>query len=330
MATSTTNYSFTLPAVADPIDEDLWGGQLNANWTSLDSLLLTASNFVTRSENTGPVSTSVTDQNKIILVDATSGAITVNLLAAATAGDGFRLSIKKVDSSSNAVTVDGNAAETIDGAATQALSNQYDVITIISDGTNWSIQSTIEPLVATSLITTGAADGEVLAADGSGGAEFRPAGGNYLNVVDQKSSGTDGGTFTSGSWQTRDLNTVVTNEISGASLASNQITLADGTYYISASAPGYFVQNHKARLRNITHGSDEIIGSSEFSDAAGSSPRPSTTRSFISGRLTVSGGPKDYEIQHQCNVTRATDGFGRDTGFGVNEVYTIVEIWKVS
>ncbi len=41
MSTSTTNYSFTLPAVADPIDEDLWGAELNSNWSSLDDILPT-------------------------------------------------------------------------------------------------------------------------------------------------------------------------------------------------------------------------------------------------------------------------------------------------
>lgn len=41
MATSTPNFSFTLPAVNNPVDEDLWGTQLNANWSSLDSLIAT-------------------------------------------------------------------------------------------------------------------------------------------------------------------------------------------------------------------------------------------------------------------------------------------------
>ena len=39
MPNLTTNYNFNLPLVNDPVDEDLWGGQLNANWTSLDSIL---------------------------------------------------------------------------------------------------------------------------------------------------------------------------------------------------------------------------------------------------------------------------------------------------
>jgi microcystin-dependent protein len=48
MPGSTTNYAFNLPLVNDPIDADLWGGQLNANWTSLDALLKTTSDDATR------------------------------------------------------------------------------------------------------------------------------------------------------------------------------------------------------------------------------------------------------------------------------------------
>ena len=39
MPNLTTNYSFNKPLVNDPVDEDLWGGQLNDNWDSVDSLL---------------------------------------------------------------------------------------------------------------------------------------------------------------------------------------------------------------------------------------------------------------------------------------------------
>lgn len=147
MATNTTNYNFTLPGVADPVDADLWGGQLNGNWASLDTLLLAASNVVTRSESSGPVATSTTDRNKLLLVDATSAAITVNLLAAATAEDGFEIAIKKTDSSSNAVTIDGNAAETIDGATTLVLSSENNSAVLVCDGSNWSVSASQIPTI---------------------------------------------------------------------------------------------------------------------------------------------------------------------------------------
>lgn len=39
MPTSTTNFSFNKPLVNDPVDEDIWGGQLNTNWDSIDTIL---------------------------------------------------------------------------------------------------------------------------------------------------------------------------------------------------------------------------------------------------------------------------------------------------
>lgn len=74
----------------------------------------------------------------VVLADATSGAITVNLPAAADNEDRM-IAVKKVDSSVNAVTVDANASETIDGNLTYSLSSQYDVVMLVSDGSNWNI-----------------------------------------------------------------------------------------------------------------------------------------------------------------------------------------------
>lgn len=73
-----------------------------------------------------------------ILMDATGGARTVNLPTAASSR-GVRYNIKKTDASGNAVTVDGNASETIDGATTFALTVQYQSVTVQSDGTGWQI-----------------------------------------------------------------------------------------------------------------------------------------------------------------------------------------------
>jgi len=70
--------------------------------------------------------------------DTTDGDITITLLPAAES-KGHRLEIKKLDSSGNTIIIDGNGVETIDGQVTQTLANQYDCLTIISDGTGWDI-----------------------------------------------------------------------------------------------------------------------------------------------------------------------------------------------
>lgn len=73
-----------------------------------------------------------------VAVDASGGAVTITLPAAASC-TGRRYDIKKVDSSANAVTIDGNSTETIDGIATKALANQYSSVTVISNGSGWWI-----------------------------------------------------------------------------------------------------------------------------------------------------------------------------------------------
>lgn len=73
-----------------------------------------------------------------ITCDATSAAFTVTL-PAASGITGRIYVIKKTDASANAVTVDANASETIDGATTYSLAAQWKYVTIQSNGTNWVI-----------------------------------------------------------------------------------------------------------------------------------------------------------------------------------------------
>lgn len=139
MPNYTTNYHLAKPLVNDPIDEDLWGGELNNNMDIIDTAIKNASGS-TRATSSTPDTISTTDANNTVLVDASGGAFTVNLLAAATAMAGFTITIKKVDTSANTVTIDGNGSETIDGALTYVIGGIYQDVTLISDGTNWRIK----------------------------------------------------------------------------------------------------------------------------------------------------------------------------------------------
>ena len=81
---------------------------------------------------------TATTSDFAILVDASGGAITITL-PTAVGNTGRMYNIKKTDSSTNAVIIDGNGAETIDGDVTKTITDQYVSLTIISDGNNWSI-----------------------------------------------------------------------------------------------------------------------------------------------------------------------------------------------
>lgn len=71
-------------------------------------------------------------------VDATSGGVTITL-PTAVGITGRHYIIRKLDSSANAVTVDGNGSETINGATTYSLSSQYQVVSLMSDGAGWMV-----------------------------------------------------------------------------------------------------------------------------------------------------------------------------------------------
>ena len=80
---------------------------------------------------TATVNVAAADQGKVYPVNATSGAITVNLPANAGIPDGYEVTVFKSDSSSNNVTIDGNSSDTINGAATYVLTKQYQGIRLI-------------------------------------------------------------------------------------------------------------------------------------------------------------------------------------------------------
>jgi hypothetical protein len=78
--------------------------------------------------------------NSTLLCNATGGAFTVTLPVAA-AHPGRVFTIKKIDASVNAVTIDGDGAETIDGAATYALTAQWQSVVLQCNGTSWFVLS---------------------------------------------------------------------------------------------------------------------------------------------------------------------------------------------
>lgn len=90
--------------------------------------------------NVTPIITTYTASvyDRIILANAFSSAFTVTL-PAVSGNSGVELYIKKIDSSLNVVSVDGNALERIDGELIQNVNSQYDTMAIVCDGTGWMI-----------------------------------------------------------------------------------------------------------------------------------------------------------------------------------------------
>ena len=145
----------------------------------------------------------------------------------------------------------------------------------------------------------------------------------YAIISDQKTQNTDGGTFSSGAWRTRDLNTEVTDPDGIVSIGSNQFTLGAGTYLIVATAPAYRIDSHMVKLYNATSSSDVAFGTSGFNQ--GTNGRTLDT-STVRCRVAITGSTA-FEIQHRGDSNRSSIGFGIATNFGP-ETYTVVEIYK--
>jgi hypothetical protein len=145
----------------------------------------------------------------------------------------------------------------------------------------------------------------------------------YVKVSDVKAASTNGGTATAGSWETRTINTEDTDTASIASISSNQVTLPEGTYYMSASAPAHQVQDHQIRLYDATGAAVLLLGSSDRAMDTDAS----VTRSCVGGKFTIAGSSA-IEVQHRVAATKATTGYGVGNSWG-NNVYTTAEFWRV-
>jgi hypothetical protein len=147
----------------------------------------------------------------------------------------------------------------------------------------------------------------------------------FLHIRDEKAASTQGGTFTNGAWRTRDLNTTKTNTITGASLASNQITLPAGTYFIQGHATSMRVEGNITRIYNITDSSQVSLGQNNHSGGVSGQSGISTVSCLVTITAT-----KVFELQHYSQTTTASIGFGVRNETGVGEVYSEILIWKVS
>jgi hypothetical protein len=49
------------------------------------------------------------------------------------------ITIKRINSGANNITIDPNSTETVDGATTRILTQQYESVTLVSNGSNWFV-----------------------------------------------------------------------------------------------------------------------------------------------------------------------------------------------
>ncbi len=143
----------------------------------------------------------------------------------------------------------------------------------------------------------------------------------YFHAQEQQPSTVAGGTNIVGV-NIRVLNTILTNTISGASLASNQVTLPAGSYYVRASAPAYACGEVKLSLYNVSTSAYLLIGTAEIAS--------NSAKSFVSGIITLAS-TQTLELSMYCTGgPQNGSGLGYPTDQpGIVEVYSDIEIWQL-
>lgn len=185
----------------DTTNTFLWTGSA---WTQING----GGGAATLSVASKTTTYTITSSDDVILGDATSAGFTVSLPTAV--GWTKRITIKKIDSSTNAVTVGTTGGETIDGNSTRLLKAQLSSVTLISDNANWRVTEEELPLTS---------KGDLLA-------------GLASNDLQRLAVGSDGLVLTAASGQATGLQWAAPNLNSAAAFLTSAVTMTSiDTYY---------------------------------------------------------------------------------------------------
>lgn len=146
-AAATAGYTFTFP-----VDAGIAGQGLINTGSSTMAWKYMAVDTVAKSDD---YIITDTDGIRTVLMTNSTTDRTVTLPTAAD-NDHRIITVKKVDSGSGRVIVDGESTETIDGVTTFTLPSQLDEVTVQCDGSNWHVISrNMKPLYVSGLTKTG-------------------------------------------------------------------------------------------------------------------------------------------------------------------------------
>jgi len=278
-------------------------GSTNTTIRRMTTTLVDTGNAITRADSAadgGSYTVNETGMYEVALTDGGSAAMQIGISVNSSE---LTTAIGSIAVADRVCMTDTAGADDMGSCSRKRIFNKDDVIRIHNDATGAAatparVTFTISKIGTTQ--TTGV---------------FLPL---TAYIKDIKSNGTAGGGFTSGSFVTRDLNDL-SGDTSFISLdGSNRFIIASGKYIIEVFAPAYRVLRHKALLRNITDSTNDIIGGNSV---AGSSD-DAMNLSVIIGEILITSS-KEFEIQHRCDTTRATDGFGLAESYSTTYIINV-------
>lgn len=145
---------------------------------------------------------------------------------------------------------------------------------------------------------------------------------DYIEVEEQKSAGTNGGT-SSTSFLARDLNTIVSDEAGHCRLLSNQLYLTPGVYWVRGMIDGYATASCRTRLYNARTAQLILVS---LSDYAGNTFTCGIS-TLLAGYMHIEEGDR-IEFQERVGASQATIGLGRATSYDAVERYARLQLWR--
>ena len=235
--------------------------------------------------------------------------------------------IRDTAGSADSITLDPNGGAVIAGVTTVSTVKVGSGVTITSDGDIFHTGV----CTATSFVGDAASLTSIPAANivGVCTSGLTKTGGfgkfaSYAIIADQKATDTAGGSSSTGTFNTRDLNTELADPDSIVTISNNQFTLQAGSYLIRASAPAYKANRHQILINNVTDSAVAAVGQPEYCGSGESVGN----RAFAAGRVTITGA-KAFDIRHRVGSAEATYGLGVEANYDLQpNIYTIVEIFK--
>lgn len=141
-------------------------------------------------------------------------------------------------------------------------------------------------------------------------------------ITHEEATNVDGGSATSGSWETRKL----TNTYGSLSvtLSSNQITVPAGEYILDVGAEFFDTDRTMLAWYDVDNTTYDLYGRTAYMSAG------------VAGKAVISGYrfkidvATTYELRSRINATQLTNGHGVSSNFSVNNTYTEIVLTKLA
>jgi hypothetical protein len=141
--------------------------------------------------------------------------------------------------------------------------------------------------------------------------------------TEEKAASTHAGTFTSGAWRTRILtNTYNYNSATFTTRTGATLFMQAGTYYCKAWGVAWAVNDHQLRVQQLNNTAKQLLVGAQTRASSGGEI------AFVSGVFTIAVNNTQVQLQHRCETTKTTDGFGTAGGW-TTEVYSSLSIWRI-